>query len=53
MPIFLLAVAILVVLLITSRMGMSNQGCLAQLALWFALGVLVVPLLLVVSCLCR
>lgn len=53
MPVFLFALLIIIVLLINVRLGGSNQGCLAQLGLWFVVGVLLVPLLAVVSCLCR
>ena len=53
MPIFVLALVILALLLANANRGGSNQGCLAQLGLWFAVGVLLVPLLVVASCFCR
>lgn len=50
MPVFGLAALILAILAITRSLGCRHDGLLANMALWFALGVFAIPLLMALSC---
>ncbi len=52
MPVFGVAIILLAILAISRRLGFRCDGFVANLALWFCVGVLAVPLLAALSCFC-